>query len=219
MHVKNKPLSIAYKLILAAGAAAGVLIQLGVFEGSFRPGMFRYFTVLSNTLSVVYFAGAVAFLWRGYSRERTTWLPTLKGIALMSTTVTMLVAHFMLRLSFSPGSLFGLSVIVAHYAVPLMAIGDWLLFDRKGLMKPASPLIWMSGPAAYFIYAMIAARIGEGIGFNSRYPYPFMDVDNIGLGRVLFTAAVLTAGFLLLGYIFFGLDKLFSRLAKRDSAV
>lgn len=64
---------------------------------------------------------------------------------------------------------------------------------------------------------MIASRIGSGIGYESRYPYPFMDVDKLGWGKVLLTAVILLAFFILLGYIFYGVDSLLSRLEKKKS--
>ncbi len=218
MYVKSKILSIVFKAAIVVIGTLGVLIQLGVFEGSVHLSTFKYFTVLSNTLTVIYFTCAEVYLIRNrLSPGHTTWLPELKGIALMCTTLTMLVAHFLLRLDIDLHTLLGASIIITHYIVPLMAIFDWLLFDKKGLMKKRSPLEWMIAPLLYFVFAMVAARIGNGIGYNSRYPYPFMDVDALGWAKVLLTAAIILILFILLGYVFYTVDYSLSKLEARKT--
>jgi hypothetical protein len=92
-----------------------------------------------------------------------------------------------------------------------MSILDWLLFDRKGQIGPAAPLAWMAAPTLYFLYAMAAARLGGGIGYDSRYPYHFIDVDVLGWWRVATTGLRLLAGFILLGYVYYAVDRLMAR--------
>ena len=212
MYIKSKAASITYKLLLLLVGIFGLLLVFGVFSGRFNLTMLNYFTVLSNLLCVVYFTADLVYILKG--GDGTGWFPALKGIATMAITVTMLVAHFILGMRFTMGDSLGLTLLITHYVVPLMTIADWLLFDAKGNMKPYSPLVWIVGPLIYFAYAMIAARMGDGIGYNSRYPYPFLNVDAVGWGSVLLTVLALGAFFIALGYIYYGLDCGLKRLGR-----
>jgi hypothetical protein len=146
--------------------------------------------------------------------DYTTYQPHLKGIVMMSITVTLLVAHFLLT-GFTMGGSIAFSVNLLHYVVPIMTIFDWILFDRKGLIKKLSPVIWLVMPLVYLLYAMIAAQVGEGIGIGSRYPYPFLDVDTLGVPVVAVTVAILIGVFLILGYVYYFIDYSLEKFKKK----
>ena len=130
---------------------------------------------------------------------------------MMGVTVTWLVSAFLLG-DFDMGASMRTAILLVHTIVPVATILDWLLFDEKGRLQLASPLLWTIFPLAYFVYAMIASRIGGGIGYDgSRYPYPFIDADILGMGRVLVNVALLTIFFVALGYAFVLVDRLLCR--------
>ncbi len=214
MYIKNIYLALVFKLVLVLVCGYGLMVQLDIFSGQPNWSVLNYFTILSNLLCFVYFVIDIGLLTKNYAKGNTTWHPALKGISMMSITVTMLVFHFMLDFNFSMGSAFGTSIFTTHYVVPIMVILDWLLWEQKGNMKVTSPLLWAIAPLVYFAYAMIAAQLGDGIGHNSRYPYPFMDVDAIGLGKVLFTVLIMVTVFIALGYLYVLADHLLKKLRK-----
>ena len=211
MYIKNRISSICYKLILSVLCLFGLLLNFGVFNGEFNIHVLRYFTVLSNFLCLVYFIFDLIYLKKNFHDITiTTWNPTLKGIATMSITVTLLVAHFILGGGrFIAGTTMGISMLMSHYIVPIMMIADWLLFDKKGYIKKISPIVWTSGPIIYFFYTMTAAQFG-GI-----YTYPFIDVDALGWNRVLLNVSVLTVFFIALGYVFFAIERILIKLDER----
>ncbi len=209
MRIKSRSISIVYKCLLVALCTAGIAIQTGLFSGAFQPSMLRYFTVLSNILVALYFAADVVWL----SVQKKTFAPAIKGAATMAITVTGLVAHFMLGMGFSMGGPMGISMLLLHYVVPIMSVCDWLLFDEKGKIAKTAPLQWLLFPLAYFAYILFTA---PGIAADSqlvRYPYPFIDVDMLGLPKVLLTAALMCLVFVVLGYLIYALDKLAKRAA------
>jgi hypothetical protein len=217
LHIKNKIASVAYKLLIVLAGLYGLLLVTGAFDGRFNLSILSYFTVLSNLLCVVYFAADIIYiLTNKENRKPYVWKPALKGITTMAITVTLLVAHFILGMRFTMADSMGMTLFVMHYAVPLITIADWLLFDPKGLMTFCSPLLWAIGPMVYFAFAMIAARIGDGIGYGgSRYPYPFLDVDKLGWGSVLLTVLALAAFFIALGYVWVLIDKSLAKMTAR----
>jgi hypothetical protein len=221
LRVRNTGVSAAYKALIAVTGLYGLLLVFGIFDGRCDVSMLRFFTVLSNLLCVLYFTADIIFIIRTRNTDvPPVWFPALKGITTMAITVTLLVAHFVLGMRFTMAGSLSMTLVITHYVVPLLTIADWLLFDPKGLMTFRAPLLWAVGPIAYFVYAMIAARIGGGIGYGgSRYPYPFMDADKIGWWNVLLTVLVLTAFFIALGYVWVLVDKALAKAAARKKEV
>lgn len=223
MRIKSVWLSVLFKLAIIAFSCFGMAVQLGVGNGRCNLSMYRYFTNQSNLLVAAYFLIDVVYilLRRRDENAPLTWKPWIKGVATMGITVTWLVAHFLLGNSFTMGSSMRFAINCVHYIVPIMTLCDWLLFDEKGLIKPYAPLVWTAFPLLYFGYAMLFAHIGDGARFGrSRYPYPFIDADKLGMGQVLVNVVLLVLAFVALGYVLYGLDRALFRLnrKKRKSA-
>jgi hypothetical protein len=207
MYIRNKASSITYKSLLVIIGLYALSLTLGIYNGTFNRSQLNYFTNLSNIWVVIYFIVDIVYI--SSRPSGTAWRPALKSAVTMAITVTFLVYHFLLTgEGFDMSGTMQTAMILTHYVVPIMTIADWFLFDKKGHMKAYSPLTWTILPSLYFVYAMIASQFGDGIGYKgSRYPYPFMDVDALGLPRVLMTVGVLLFFFIALGYIYYGIDR------------
>lgn len=101
-----------------------------------------------------------------------------------------------------------------HGIVPLLAILDWILFSKHGVIKYRYGFIWLSYIYVYLIFILIRAQVGGPLSTKptiSYYPYPFIDLDAIG--PLYFTLVVigLSLGFLGLGLLFIFLDKLIAK--------
>ena len=217
MRITSRAVSGTYKLALGALALAGILLQMGVLDGRLNLSLLRFFTVQSNTLAAAYFLWAGLWLLTKGEGKRTRWAHVLKGIVTMNLTVTMLVAHFLLGGFPTAGGVLGASLWIVHYIVPLLTLLDWVLFDDKGRVTGREPVLWLIFPYLYLAFVTAAVGLGASLGYDgsSRYPYPFLDVQKLGLGTVAGTVAVLTAGFLLLGYVFWALDRVAERVVRR----
>lgn len=200
-------------MLIIIAAVWGLQLQVRLFSSTPNYKIFVYFTNLSNLAALVYFVASVMKIT--FSRNKAVvFLPTIKGMILLCLTATMLVAHFLLGDAFSMGGEMVWTLILVHYVVPFGAIFDWILFDKKGTFKVYAPLLWILAPVIYFIYAMLASRIGNGIGYGSRYPYPFLDIDVLGVEKVLLTSLVMIGSFVVVGYLFFLMDFLMHKIKK-----
>jgi hypothetical protein len=214
MYIRNKALSITYKSLLVVIGLYALSLTLGIYHGEFNRSQLNYFTNLSNIWVVIYFLIDIIYISKRPSGA--VWQPAVKSAVTMAITVTFLVYHFMLTgEGFDMSGTMRVAMVLTHYVVPVMTIVDWFAFDKKGHMKAYSPLTWTILPLLYFVYAMIASQIGDGIGYSgSRYPYPFMDVDALGLPRVLLTVGILLLFFIALGYIYYGIDRVCTKFSK-----
>jgi hypothetical protein len=193
---------------IALAAATGLAVQLHATFG--RTGsvgatlwiMFRYFTIIGNTMTVVVFA-EIAFGGRRFVRPAV-----LGGITLTMLLIGIVYGLLLRGLRELSGDAW-LADFLLHTVTPLLVPLFWLIAARKGGLTRTDPLIWASVPLVYFAYAMVRAA-ADGI-----YPYPFMNVAIIGGAQTAINAAAIAAGFLVAG---FGLVWLDRRLAPGETA-
>ncbi len=206
MQIK-KILTILYRIILLIGCFIGIYLNSGLKQGFINPQMFCFYTILSNLICLIFFA----YLLFKNTVQKDFRSPRFKGAITLMITVTFLIYHFvLLPQSFTMNNYnpFSLADVLVHYFTPLMTIFDWLIFDEKNKYKVIDPILWLSIPLAYFLFAMIRAQFGGVLtAIGSKYPYFFMDVDLIGIHTVMINVVVLIIAFLLLGYMIYFIDK------------
>lgn len=208
--------SAAYKAVLIAIGWVSVVATTGVFDGQFSLAPLGMFTTQSNLLCVAYFTVAAVRLWLGHDRDSRPFAPAWKGIATMAVAVTLLVAWLILRMSVTFESAASASLLGLHVLVPLMAIGDGLLFDRPGLLRWRDPWLWLIAPVVYLgefvVVTAAGGQLGGGTaagpgGGTSRAPYPFLDVETLGVGGVALNAAMIAAAVLAVGCVVVLVDR------------
>ena len=190
-------------------ALTGVAVKMGLFQGRLGLYQLRYFTTLSNLLA----AGCA--LW-ALTRGRRGYF--IKGMALLCILVTAVVYHAVLTRVFGSFPLFSLDWWgnqLVHTIVPMLTVLDYLLFDPKGRFNRYCPLLWMAAPWGYFCLTVAIARMGILFpNSSSPYPYPFLDVWQLGWGPVLRNVLLLAAGFFLLGCLLTAADRLLASSGK-----
>lgn len=224
MRMKNRKLSILWKILLLAFGLWGLLDGAGIFAGQYRKNFPHMFTNISNIAAWLYFICALVRQagkrGSGNSESGRVFAPTFKYTVTVSLLVTMLIGHFMVFDAMFQNGQIVWHLVVLHYIVPVMALLDWLLFDEKGRMPVWGPLSWVSLALAYLVFTMIAVGVfgiymgGGTTAELTRYPYVFLDPAIVGAGAVAGFCAAMLAGFIVLGYIMFGVDRLMARFSK-----
>lgn len=95
--------------------------------------------------------------------------------------------------------------IATHTLAPLLGLVWFFVGVPRRSLGWTDPLWWMSYPAVWYAFWMAA---GPWLG---SYPYPFMDVGELGPGATAVWAGVLAVAFLTIGYAFVGLHRLLGR--------
>ena len=221
MVIKNKTAAIVWKLVLLAVGTYGLLDGSGILAGAYTPNFPHMFTNVSNLFAWGYYLIAVIRLAMGRDTANRPFAPTAKYTAMVSLLVTMLIAHFMLfDAMFQNGQLVW-HLVAMHYVVPIMTLLDWFLFDEKGRMPVWGPFAWLSLVLVYLVVVMVCAGplgmyMGGGTtGDITRYPYTFLDPGIMGVGGVALFCGGMFVGFVVLGYLIYGLDRLLARTAER----
>ena len=123
-------------------------------------------------------------------------------------TMVGLVYQIILRQIWKPT---GTQMIVnelLHSIIPLLVIVFWYLYEEKSPITYKKILQWLIYPIIYLIYIL---RRGY---FSNFYPYPFVDVGNLGLSKVLINSAGLIVLFIFISALFIKLGKIVSNNEK-----
>jgi hypothetical protein len=175
-------------------------------------GLLPYFTIQSNVAYGIFAA------WAAFRGRATP--PVLKGAVTLYVAITGLVYHLVLT---NPASGFAVGPVqrdlpeaignqLLHTVVPLLAVLDWLLFDGRGRFRWRHALLWLAFPLAYLAFALLRGLIVD------KYPYPFINVTELGYAGVSISSAGFAVAFWLLGLAFVAIDRWGGRLLRRHRA-
>lgn len=152
----------------------------------------RFFTVLTN-LVVAITMTAIA------SGRRVS--PFIQGGVALAIILVGAVYVTLLRglLELTGPAL--LADTILHYVVPISTAIYWLAFAPKIGLNWRHPFSWSLYPLAYFGYALLRGSV------DGRYPYPFMNLDELGTGRTLLNGVGIAVAFIIAGEVMVALAR------------
>lgn len=168
---------------------------------------FSYFTLTTN-LIVAVCCTALAFNpgsgWGRFFSRHTTLAAITVYIVIVG-----IIYNVILRFIWNPQ---GLQMIVdelLHSVIPVLFLLFWLVFGLKNNLKWRDVFRWLLYPLIYIIF--ILAR-GAVSGF---YPYPFINVHQIGLEKALINAFGITIAFVVTSLIVVAIGKFMNKKSAR----
>jgi hypothetical protein len=211
----------ALTVATALAATAGVVLELMLTLAQTRSApaaahatlrLFSYFTILSNVLVALACALPLAARARAPRAARFFALPRVRGAVALYIAVTAAVYIVMLAPLWHPTGLLRVADALLHYVVPSLYLALWLRTTAAPRPRLAwgDALRWLAFPAAYLAWTLLRGALAH------EYPYPFVDVNKLGLVAVLRNSAGLTVIFFVLGLGLVGVDKLAGRALALD---
>lgn len=160
---------------------------------------FSFFTILTNSLVAFYFT----YLALKGKQRQPNLLDQPGSLTAITVYITIvgLVYQFVLRQTWNPT---GLQMVVdelLHSVVPLCVIFFWYFYENKSAIHWRRIPGWLIYPLFYLIYILIRGS------FSGFYPYPFVNVTELGLQQVIINGVLLFAIFLLMAIIFVSIGK------------
>jgi hypothetical protein len=173
---------------LAVVAMTYQFAVLNVAPGYAKGNFFSFFTIQSNILAV-----AALFLLVAVPRDRRTALfDGARQAAVLYMAITGVVFALLLAgLQEDVQTSASWVDFVVHKLMPVVLVVDWVVDPPRHRLRAWTVLAWLAYPAAWLAYTLVRGEVVEW------YPYPFVDVSNLGYGGVLARAAGLTVGFAL----------------------
>ena len=164
---------------------------------------FSYFTILVNGLTALYFTREALSKTSAhpiYPSRRS--FPGLLTAITIYITIVGLTYQFLLRHTWNPK---GMDMVVdelLHTIIPLLVILFWYLYNTRPTPHYRQIPKWLIFPVLYLIYTLIRGSASDW------YPYPFLNVDALGLAPVLTNMFFILLGGTLLSVLFVFLGKI-----------
>lgn len=155
---------------------------------------FSYFTINSNLIVTV--CATIILLKPNVKLTRFLSRQSSQTAIAVYIFIVGLIYNVILRFIWNPE---GLQMIVdelLHLVIPVLFITYWILFSNKNQLNRKIILPWLTYP---FIYIIFVLTRGSWSGF---YPYPFINVNELGLNAVLFNCVGIAVLFILVSLIF-----------------
>lgn len=196
---------IGIRVLLLTLGMIGLMQNAGIFSRryTFR-NLVRYYTSLSNLIVLGYlllsfFSDAIPdHLWQIMSFS-----------SVMSILLTFLVYHGLLssmdrqqaREEGRPGIFWNYGNLVLHYVIPVLTMIYYMIFEPRGLLRVEDGVFWTIIPLLYLVGILGLAHVNRKRNGEAFYPYPFLDVKELGGRKVLQNCALLIAVFLAMGIL------------------
>lgn len=226
--VKNRTAQLIFQTVYCTLGIVGAVAALGVFEdiNNLHFDLYIQFTNLSNFFCLAIMFAALVKTIRRKDNGYVTVPPMLKFIGTITILFTFVIFNVLLagaadrdpQLNWYIGSL------LFHVVLPIMFVADWFLFYERRKMKWYYPFSAILFPVCYAIFIYTHAAI---LGFDKSimisgtntpliYPYFFLDLEVQGVPGVLKWFGMFFVGLSVVGFIFFGIDKISLKKKSKD---
>ena len=227
--IKNRTAQLIFQTVYCTLGFVGCVACLGIFDNInlIRWDFYVHFTNISNFLCIGVMLAALIQTAKKKEDSYVSAAPILKFIGMLGILLTFLVFNIMLAGAEGrdPQANWRVGSLCFHVVLPIMYIADWFLFYERKKTKWYYPIASTAFPLAYMAFLLIQAII---LKFNATilipttttpliYPYFFVNLDTQGVDGVLMWIGILSAAFVLVGYLFFGLDKLGKKKLKNKA--
>ena len=224
--IKNRTAQLIFETVYCTLGLVGAIASLGIFDNvaTIRWDFYVHFTNLSNFLCIGVMLAALIQTAKKKEDSYVSAAPLLKFISMLGILLTFLVFNLLLAGAEGrdPQANWRVGSLIFHVALPILYIADWFLFYERKKCKWYYPIASIGFPLTYVFFLLIQAVI---LKFDSSilipttttpliYPYFFVNLDTQGVGGVLTWIGILSAAFVAVGFLFFGLDRIGKKLVK-----
>lgn len=185
--------------VVALVAQLSIRLERGQPLAAALWSMAGFFTILTNLLMAATML-AIAATGR---RLSFGWM----SMVTLSMLMVGLVYHLLLAEHFTFTGRRWWTDQALHSILPALMLWFWLMETSRNDPRGGQPLIWLLWPAGYAVYALARGALG------GRYPYPFLNINTLGVGQVMVNMALLVACFAVAAY---GLNYFGKRMPLRD---
>jgi len=211
MSPRTAALSNLFAVVVAAVAWPALMLQYWLILWSGPIGYatvryFSFFTILSNLL--VAMVAASAATGGNWAPLRFWRKPRVRGLAALCIAVTCLIYATILAGQWHPQGPQLIADRAVHYVVPFLYLFWWAVLLPHGTLVWRDALRWLLFPLAFLAWTLLRGAVVH------EYPYPFVDVTNLGYGTVMINSLMVGVLFVVLGLVLVGIDR---ALAKYSS--
>ena len=218
--IKNRTAQLIYQTFYCTLGFVGLIASLGIFDNisAIRWDFYVHFTNISNFFCIGVMLAELVQTAKKKEDSYVSATPAFKFIGMLGILLTFLVFNIMLAGAEGrdPQANWRIGSLCFHVILPIMYIAAWFLFYERKKCKWYYPIASIAFPLTYVIFLLVQAII---LKFDSSilipttttpliYPYFFVNLDSLGVSGVLMWIGILSIAFVVVGYLFFGIDKI-----------
>ena len=188
-----------------------IMLQSGEHGGIVGTSLkfFGYFTILTNILVALAFS--IAFLNKGSALQSFFQKQAVRAAIALYILVVCIVYYSLLAQIHETEGVSAILNLFLHFILPVLYLMDWVFFAPKGEMSYQSLPFWVVYPFVYGIGVIIQGTL---TGF---YPYPFLNIAEIGFGAVAINMFGFICVYALGGAGFIWLGRVLTRGSKQPT--
>jgi len=197
--IKNRGVALVFRGASLLFAIIGLLTEMGVLRGSFRTGVFAYYTIQSNILVIVLFVMLIVRTAAGLREGRigsAGYFARFEMVCVIDIMLTFIVYWTILAPSLPAVeggySLWSFGNFAVHGVTPLLCLLDYILFTQSRHLKYRDVYYVCIFPFVYLAATSLAGlsgyvySISPSDGKPVRFPYFFYDFDRLGIVSLAF---------------------------------
>lgn len=174
--------------------------DFSVFESTVQ--YFSFFTILTNLFVTIYCTHLLI-----KKRNKNSFLDTPEAITALTVYILIvgIVYHIALKPIWNPEGLLMVLSEIHHTIIPIGTLILWLLSETKDVIKIKDLFSWLLYPVIYIVFVLFRGS------FSNFYPYPFLDVTELGIVNVITNSAFLLLFMVVMLFLFFLIGKKISK--------
>ncbi len=170
--------------------------------------IFAYFTIQSNMI-----VGVTSLYLALRPERRSTLFRVFRLDGVIMIIVTAVVFHALLAGLVGVSGWSSVSNQLVHTVVPALAVLGWLIFGPRGLVSWRVVAWSVVYPLLWVLFTLVRGAVTHW------YPYPFLDVGELGYARVSLTILGITVAFVALAAGLHRLDRWLARASGRQGTM
>lgn len=171
---------------------------------------FAFFTIDTNIIVALCFT--FTFLGSNYRLGRFFSKASTVTAITVYITIVGIVYNVILRSLWEPEGMQKIVDELLHTVIPALFIIFWLIFVPIKQLKWKNAFPWLIYPIVYMVYAIIHGAI------TKFYPYPFVDVNDLGYNKALLNAGGILLIIFLLSLVLIATGKLMKKFDTKKIA-
>ena len=181
--MKNRSLDKMLSVLIVLTVLIGLGFQFGIFNGKHDFSSLVMYGTLSDLYIGIYFL--VERIWMGH-HHRGVFAAFWKYSAFITYLFGILIGWIFIYPFYS-----GLkhqvetAFVLLHVILPAEVFLEWII-GEKGHFQKQFRIFGILPPCIYVVVALIMGAVNRGFGMDGNsYPYPFLNVSQLGYGIVL----------------------------------
>jgi hypothetical protein len=166
--------------------------------------LFSYFTVLTNLLVTIY---CTVYLLSSNQKKRSNLFSRPETLTALTAFIIIVgtVYHLVLKSLWNPEGLLMITDEIYHTFVPIGTLALWIVSTNNKVGNLKNLFSWLLYPVLYLLFVLIRGS------FSGFYPYPFLNVAELGMGEVMLNSFYLLIVMSLLFLMFHFIGKILKK--------